>query len=421
MDSGVGFASVMSEMKPDIKVRLQVASWPDDAPRGAVAAFCRTHQISRSWFYKVRAEAATNGRWAALELGSTRPASSPAATPAEMVRVALEVRAGLEAAGFDHGPLSVRAKLRRMGLQPPSRATLARIFTRAGVVVPEPRKKPRSAFRRFVYPAPNCCWQIDATEWTLAHGRKVVIFQVLDDHSRLALASLVASGETSDAALQVVKLAIERHGVPQKFLSDNGAALNPTRRGRQGQLVTFLRSLGVTPITGKPGKPTTQGKNERSHRTLHLFLNKQPPAKTMKQLQAQVDTFDGYYNTEREHQALPPGMTPTDAWDATPVATPPDPPTALELASLRIASEEPSTQRIAGAQGIVYFQLARYFLGRHWAGHTIHIVHSSTEISFYDPHGTEIISHPKPTPGTRYVGNGKPRGFMANQQPSTKS
>ena len=78
---------------------------------------------------------------------------------------------------------------------PPSRATLARIFSRAGVVVPEPKKKPRSAFRRFVYPAPNCCWQIDGMDWTLAGGKGVVIISLIDDHSRLALASLDATGE----------------------------------------------------------------------------------------------------------------------------------------------------------------------------------------------------------------------------------
>src|SRR6185295_2112899 len=106
-------------------------------------------------------------------------------------------------------------------------------FVRAGVVIPEPKKEPRSAYRRFVYPNPNGCWQIDATEWILASGRKVVVFQLIDDHSRLALASLAASGATSEAAIRVVDLAMSRHGVPQKFLSDNGSALNPTRRGHE--------------------------------------------------------------------------------------------------------------------------------------------------------------------------------------------
>ena len=99
---------------------------------------------------------------------------------------------------------------------------------------------------------------------------------------------------------------------------DNGAALNPSRRGVLGQLVAYLRSLGVEPITGKPYKPTTQGKNERFHQTLFRYLDKQPLAENLEQLQAQVDAFDPIYNAERPHQALPGRITPQQAWDATP-------------------------------------------------------------------------------------------------------
>ena len=62
--------------------------------------------------------------------------------------------------------------------------------------------------------------RLTPAEWLLANNSKVAIFQLVDDHSRLALASLVASGENSEAAIRVVKTSIKRHGVPQKFLSD---------------------------------------------------------------------------------------------------------------------------------------------------------------------------------------------------------
>jgi transposase InsO family protein len=379
-----------------------------------VAAFCREHDVSTSWFYKVLARARAEGQIAALEVASTRPKNSPNQTPEQMIELALNTRTWLQDNGFDHGPLSVAAKLRRQGLQPPSRATLARIFARAGVVTPEPKKKPRSAMRRFVYPAPNCCWQIDATEWTLAGGRVVVIFQLIDDHSRLALASLVADGETAQGALTVVRAAIARHGVPQKFLSDNGRAFNPTRMGQRGQLVGYLTSLGVAPITGKPYKPTTQGKNERVHQTLMRYLNKQPPAQTTDQLQDQVDTFDQYYNTHREHQALT-GRTPQEAWDATPKAEPPTPPVIPDSTGPEIS------QRTANRKGIVNSHSIRYQVGEKHAGQTIHIVTENGTIAFYDTRGTHIINHPIPARGTTYVGNGKPRGFMANRPHFTET
>jgi hypothetical protein len=57
----------------------------------------------------------------------------------------------------------------------------------------------------------------------------------------------------------VVKKAIAAHGVPQRLLSDNGVALNPSRRGIVGQLVAYVTALGVKAITGKPYKPPLTG------------------------------------------------------------------------------------------------------------------------------------------------------------------
>ena len=103
-----------------------------------------------------------------------------------------------------------------------------------------------------------------------------MIFQLIDDHSRLAVASHVAWGETSEATIAVVTKGIQAQGVPPRLPSDNGAALNPSLRGVLRQLVAYLRSLGVEPITGKPYKPTTQGKNERfkeTWSTVHVSLS----------------------------------------------------------------------------------------------------------------------------------------------------
>ncbi|ASN53772.1 hypothetical protein CGQ25_00005 [Sinomonas sp. R1AF57] len=60
---------------------MRVAQWPDDAPRGAVAQFCRRHGVSRAWFYKVLAKARAEGTWAATEVGSNRPLTSPCRPP----------------------------------------------------------------------------------------------------------------------------------------------------------------------------------------------------------------------------------------------------------------------------------------------------------------------------------------------------
>jgi len=289
----------MSLVEPvDPRIRLAIAQWPDDAPRGSVTTFCFEHEIARKTFYAIRKRAMAEGQAAALEPRTRRPAGSPNRISGEVKAQAVGVRAALEQSGLDHGPISVHDKMRSLRMQPvPAVSSLVRIFRDAGVARVEPRKKPRASYRRFVYPAPNACWQLDGTEYVLTGGRKCVIFQLIDDHSRLAVATHVAWGETSAGAIAVVAKGIAEHGVPQRLLSDNGAALNPSRRGVLGQLVSYVTSLGVEPITGKPYKPTTQGKNERFHQTLFRFLDKQPLASSLEELQEQVDRFDQIYNT----------------------------------------------------------------------------------------------------------------------------
>ena len=307
-----------------------------------------------------------------------------------------------------------------LGMSAPSAATLARAFRRAGVARQEPQKKPRSAWRRFVYPQPNDCWQIDATEYVLTQGRKCVIFQVEDDHSRLAIASLAAEGETAEAALRVVMTGIERHGVPRRLLSDNGLALNPSRRGWNGQLVTHVTSLGVEAITGKPYKPTTQGKNERFHQTLFRWLDKQPLCTTIAGLQTQIDEFDRIYNTERPHQALPGRMTPAQAYAATPLAEAPKPPAGplpvragasiqpntptTHLAAATGAGRQDIVARVVATNGIISMQGTTYGLGKQVAGLEVRVVHDAARIQIFTSDGEHLITYPLPSEGVKYLG-----------------
>ena len=402
----------MSPVEPvDPRIPLAIIQWPPDAPRGAVTTFCAEVGISRETFYAIRRRAAVDGPAAALEPRSRRPRASPLKLTDDLARQAVGVRAALEQSGLDHGPISVHDKMRELGMVPvPSTASLARIVREQGVARIEPKKKPRSSYRRFVYPAPNACWQLDATEYVLTGGRKCGIFQLIDDHSRYAVASHVAWGETSEGALAVVKKGIAAHGVPQRLLSDNGAALNPSRRGVLGQLVAYVTSLGVEPITGKPYKLTTQGKNERFHQTLFRFLDKQPLAASLEELQAQVDDFDLVYKTQRPHQGLPGRVTSQQAWDATPKTDPPRP--ATPHTPILDRSDEVRVKRV-GNTGAVEFRGIRFGIGRALAGHRVCVMDAGPSVMIFDLRGTLIIEHPWPKPGIKYVSNGRHPGPAA--------
>jgi transposase InsO family protein len=409
----------------DPAVRLAISQWPDDAPRGAVSTFCVEHGISRKSFYELRKRARADGPAAVLEPRTRRPRSSPTQATDEVRAQAVQVRAALEASGLDHGPISVHEKMRAMGLeQVPSVASLARIFREAGVARLEPKKKPRSSWRRFVYPAPNACWQLDATEYVLSGGRKCVIFQLIDDHSRYAVASHVAWAETAKDAITVFDKAVAIHGVPQRLLTDNGIALNPSRRGVVGQFVAHVSRLGVEPITGKPYKPTTQGKNERFHQTLFRYLDKQPLAETLEELQVQVDAFDHIYNTQRPHQGLPGRVTPLTAWEATgkaePPRTKPDRPIRTEPPiSDRYRPEPPpqpeglpadtQVKRLTSIGGF-YLDKVNYMVDGGRAYQSVLVITAGEKIIVTDLDGEILIEHTRPAPGVRYVGNGRPPG-----------
>ena len=109
----------MSPVDPvDPRVRLAIAQWPPDAPRGAVTTFCLEHGIARKTFYAIRKRALLEGQAAALEPRTRRPAASPNRISDEVKAQAVGVRAALEQSGLDHGPISVHEKMKLLGMTP---------------------------------------------------------------------------------------------------------------------------------------------------------------------------------------------------------------------------------------------------------------------------------------------------------------
>ena len=153
-----------------------------------MAALCREHGTVPKTFYKWRKRFLEEGL-AGLEPRSRRPRTSPQRTAAAVEDAIVELRKELTDLGLDAGPATIRYHLakRRLAYPPPSEATIWRILTRRGFVVPEPRKRPKSATCRFEAAFPNECWQIDHIEWALVDLRVVYIFNIVDDCSRMAM------------------------------------------------------------------------------------------------------------------------------------------------------------------------------------------------------------------------------------------
>jgi transposase InsO family protein len=231
------------------------------------------------------------------------------------VREIVALRHQLARDGHDAGAATIAYHLAQSKQAIPSLATIWRILQREGLIVAQPQKRPRSSLIRFQADLPNEMWQTDITHWQLAAGEHSEILNVIDDHSRLFICSHAYPGVKARDVVESFHRAAELHGLPAALLSDNGAVFTATARHGKVALQTELEQLGVAAKNSRPYHPQTCGKIERLHQTLKRYLDKQPPAATLKDLQRQLDTFVHYYNHTRPHRALD-GRTPLQVYNA---------------------------------------------------------------------------------------------------------
>ncbi len=280
----------------------------------SVAELARVHGVHRSWLYKLLGRYRAQGE-AGLAPHSRRPHRSPTALQSEVTQEIVRLRADLLAQGLDAGALTIQWHLERRLGRAPSVSSIVRVLRRRGLVVPQPHKRPRSSLHRFEAELPNQLWQTDATHWALADGSPVEILNVVDDHSRVLLASAPLRTVKAADAAAVFHQAAARAGYPAALLSDNAAVFSGASRHGKVLLEIELERLGIVCKHAAPYHPQTCGKVERLHQTLKRWLAKQPPAATLEELSAQLDRFRLHYNQHRPHRALG-RRTPQEVFDA---------------------------------------------------------------------------------------------------------
>ena len=262
-----------------------------------------------------------DGGLEALEPRSRRPLSNPGHTPDATRDRIVALRRELTAGGLDAGPVTIAWHLEREGLPVPSISTIRRVLHAVGLIVPEPRKRPRSSWIRFEASAPNELWQSDMTHWRLADGTEAEICSWLDDHSRYLLACVAFRRVSGDDVVATFSAAGDEHGWPAATLTDNGAIYTSRFTGGRNGFEYLLAYLGIRQKNGAPGHPQTQGKIERFHQTLKRWLGQQPAARTIAELQRQLDSFRLAYDEQRPHRATG-RRTPGEAYRAMPKALP---------------------------------------------------------------------------------------------------
>jgi transposase InsO family protein len=403
----------MAERMVSMEVRLAIAAFcMVDNGEGSISEVCAQLGVSRESFYLYRSRFAAEG-WTGLLPRSSRPHSSPGQTPPELVALIVAMRARLIAEGWDAGARSIHARLARQGIEGlPTPRTVHRVLIREGLVVEQPAKRPRSSFKRFEHPQPNSCWQLDGSGWHLADGTLVCILRLIDDHSRLILASRAAPAETTADAWACLETAITRHGVPAMLLSDGGSAFTGRRRGPRSGMSDFearARALSIHPVVSSPFHPQTCGKKERDWQPLKRWLNAQPAARTLNDLQQLLDAYDVLFNTDRPHQSLE-NQTPAERYAATAKANPADPPPPPCHITHPLVHDR---GRIDLGNGY------RLCIGPEWNGVRVTVVRDDLDVVIL--HGSQIITRHHIDPSRKHQLSGRPRGRRSASVMSRRS
>jgi len=359
-----------------------------------IAELAAANGMHRSWLYKLLARYEAEGE-PGLVPRSRRPHRSPGRISDLFEDEIVRLRKSLADAGWDAGPETIHEHLAKRHRQVPSVSTIWRVLRARGFVIPQPHKRPRNSYVRFVAELPNECWQMDTTHVRLADGSDVEILNVIDDHSRLCVGARARSVYTAPDVVAVFSHSISRFGAPAAVLSDNGAIFTAAYRFGVGALEAELASLGVDFKHSRPYHPQTCGKVERFHQTMKKYLHRQAAPGSLRTLQAQVDRFVEYYNTTRPHRSLG-RRTPAEVFSSRAKAHPrlPSAPGGHRLRHDRVDPGGKLTLRHNG-------RLHHVGVGRAHAGEAVAIFVSGREVRIVNEEG-ELIRQFELDPSRNY-------------------
>ena len=282
----------------------------------SIAELCRRYGISRKTGYKWLDRWFSEGPEGLRDRGS-RPASSPSATPPEVVEAILEVR--LKHSDYGAKKVTWYLERNRPELELPSRTTIHNILHRHGLVAER-----RERVRRWhpgkpttEAPEPNAIWTADFKgQFLTRDGRYCFPLTIQDMYSRFLLGCRGLLDVSIAGAKPVFVKLFREFGLPWRIRSDNGAPFASNALGRLSQLSVWFVRLGIIPEFIEPASPQQNGK----HENMHLVLKRQatrPPQANRRTQQRVLNTFRDEYNWIRPHEALN-GALPSDLYYTSP-------------------------------------------------------------------------------------------------------
>ena len=281
----------------------------------SVTEVARRYGVSRQTVHAWLRRYAEDGGVVNLDDRTSRPWSCPHQMDPVIESRVLTLRDEHPVWGPDRIRYELEQEARDGAVPVPSRSAIYRALVRGERSDPAKRKRRRADYRRWERGRPMELWQMDIVGGIhLADGVEVKCVSGIDDNSRYVISAKLITRATARPVCEALLEALERHGVPEQVLTDNGKVFTG-RFGPRGTAseVLFDRICaenGIRHLLTAPRSPTTTGKVERLHKTMRAecFRIHDRRHATIKDLQAAVDAWVVEYNTRRPHQSL--GMRP---------------------------------------------------------------------------------------------------------------
>lgn len=203
------------------------------------------------------------------------------------------------------GPAQIRAQLKRFKKWRLSVKAIARVLRVHGYDLVRRESRPEGPEPvRFEAPHRNAIWQVDFAELRVG-GEKRNLFVVLDDFSRYVVGHRMTEHQSADAALEVLRAAIARHGKPEAIRSDRGGGF------KSAEFTGALEAELIDHIVGRAYHPQGGGKVESLIGTVRRELWDTEHFADLAEAERRLAIFIDDYNERRAHMGID-GLTPSD-------------------------------------------------------------------------------------------------------------
>lgn len=205
------------------------------------------------------------------------------------------------------GPAQIRAQLKRFKKWRLSVKAIARVLRAHGYQLVRRESRPEGPEPvRFEAPHRNAIWQVDYAELRVG-GEKRHLFVVLDDFSRYVVGHRMTEHQSADAALEVLRAAIARHGKPEAIRTDRGGGF------KSAEFTGALEAELIDHIVGRSYHPQGGGKVESLIGTVRRELWDTEHFADLAEAERRLAEFIDDYNERRAHMGID-GLTPSDRY-----------------------------------------------------------------------------------------------------------